>query len=218
MLPKHVYMGWKFQRTLKLDIYFFLSWEEKIIRANGSSHFCNIRDKWKCVSSSICLWPVSCGVVFIYNISLMCKYLLELTKRSSKVQEKNTSRECALNFDHWKTFLRNYEPIRVWLWLVYKFTENNCHLQKPLENLKTIYHIHLKFSLWTKLAILLAKYICRCDFNSLNIMKVLVTLLGHYSHIHSTILASFLSWLITSSSLTGQVWLSYNIIQCGHAE
>ena len=97
--------------------------------------------------------------VFIYNISLMYKYLLELTKRRSKVQEKNTSRECALNFDHWKTFLRNYEPIRVWLWLVYKFTENNCHLQKPLENLKTIYHIHPKFSLWTKLPILLAKYL-----------------------------------------------------------
>ena len=32
----------------------------------------------------------------------------------------------ALNFDQWKTFSENYKPMRVWLWLVYKFTENNC--------------------------------------------------------------------------------------------
>ena len=29
--------------------------------------------------------------------------------------------EHALNFDQWKTFFENYEPMRVWLWLVYKF-------------------------------------------------------------------------------------------------
>ena len=34
--------------------------------------------------------------------------------------------KCALNFDQWKTFSGNYKPIRVWLWLVHKFTENNC--------------------------------------------------------------------------------------------
>ena len=32
--------------------------------------------------------------------------------------------ERALNFDQWKTFSENYKPMRVWLWLVYKFTEN----------------------------------------------------------------------------------------------
>ena len=37
--------------------------------------------------------------------------------------------ERALNFDQWKTFSENYKPIRVWLWLVYKFTENYCSLQ-----------------------------------------------------------------------------------------
>ena len=31
-----------------------------------------------------------------------------------------------LNFDQWKTFFKNYKPMRVWLWLVYKFTENYC--------------------------------------------------------------------------------------------
>ena len=41
-----------------------------------------------------------------------------------KVHEKNMSCECALNFDQWKTFAENYKPMRVWLWLVYKFTKN----------------------------------------------------------------------------------------------
>ena len=56
------------------------------------------------------------------------KYL-ELIKRRSKVQEKNMSCERALNFDQWKTFSENYKPMRVWLWLVYKFTEN-CQIYR----------------------------------------------------------------------------------------
>ena len=40
-------------------------------------------------------------------------------KRRSKVHEKNISRECAL---------KSYKPKRVWLWLVYKISKNNCHL------------------------------------------------------------------------------------------
>ena len=51
------------------------------------------------------------------------KYL-ELMKRRSKVQEKNMSCERVLNLDQWKTFSESYKPMRVWLWLVYKFTEN----------------------------------------------------------------------------------------------
>ena len=49
---------------------------------------------------------------------------ISLNKRRSKVQEKNMSCERALNFNQWKTFSENYKPMRVWLWLVYKFTEN----------------------------------------------------------------------------------------------
>ena len=56
------------------------------------------------------------------------KYL-ELIKRWSKVQEKNMSCEGALNFDQWKTFSENYKPVRVWSWLVYKFTEN-CQIYR----------------------------------------------------------------------------------------
>ena len=51
------------------------------------------------------------------------KYL-ELIKRRSKFQEKNMPCKLALNFDQSKTFSENYEPMRVWLWFVYKFTKN----------------------------------------------------------------------------------------------
>ena len=57
------------------------------------------------------------------------EYLLELIKRRSKVQEKNMSCKCGLNFDQWKTLSENFKPMRVWLWLFYKFTKNYCCLQ-----------------------------------------------------------------------------------------
>ena len=38
---------------------------------------------------------------------------LELIKRRSKVQEKDMSCERALNLDQWKTFSKNYKPLRV---------------------------------------------------------------------------------------------------------
>ena len=56
------------------------------------------------------------------------KYI-KLIKRWSKVQEKNMSCEGALNFDHWKIFWESYKPMRVWLWLVYKFTKN-CQIYR----------------------------------------------------------------------------------------
>ena len=75
--------------------------------------------------------------LFIYNISLMYKCLQELIKRTWKVQENNRSYECALNFDQWKTFSENLKPIKVWLWLVFKFTENNCCLRLSTEFIQT---------------------------------------------------------------------------------
>ena len=56
------------------------------------------------------------------------KYL-ELIKRRSKVQEKNMSCKRALNFDQWKKFSKTYKSMRVWLWLVYKFTKN-CQIYR----------------------------------------------------------------------------------------
>ena len=47
-------------------------------------------------------------------------------KRRSKFQKRNMSCELALNFDQWKTFSKNYKPIRVWLWLLNKFSQNYC--------------------------------------------------------------------------------------------
>ena len=100
------------------------------------------------------------------------------SKRRLKVQETIMSCERALNFDQWKTFSENYKPMRVWLWLVYKFTENYSlaaflwihsnskevsylSWQNTYPNSKTTCHIKLKFFLQTKLLenLLLAKYL-----------------------------------------------------------
>ena len=84
-----------------------------------------------------------------------------------------------LCLDQWKIFSGNYQAIRVWLWLVYKFTKNNCRLrlffkfiqtqkkvsyipwQNKYLNLKNTCHIEPKIFLWTKLLknLLLAKYL-----------------------------------------------------------
>ena len=42
------------------------------------------------------------------------KYLLQLIKTRSKVQETNVSWELALSFHQWKTFFENYKPITDW--------------------------------------------------------------------------------------------------------
>ena len=81
--------------------------------------------------------------LFTYNISFDVvevnskQYLIELTKRRPKVQEKNKSCKRALNFDQLKIFSENYKPMRVWLWLVYKFTDNYCHLRLFSEFIQT---------------------------------------------------------------------------------
>ena len=61
------------------------------------------------------LWSLYPDTIFLWCGNN--KYLLELIKRRSKVQEKNMSCERALNFDQWKTFSENYKPMRIWLWL-----------------------------------------------------------------------------------------------------
>ena len=47
-------------------------------------------------------------------------------KIKSTSEDENTSSGNTLNSDHWKTFLENCKPIRVWLWLVHKIVGNNC--------------------------------------------------------------------------------------------
>ena len=116
------------------------------------------------------------------TIFLCCgntKYL-EIIKRRSKLQKNHMLCERTLNHDHWKPFFKNYKPMRIWLWLVYKFTDNYCRLsqlfprvhsnskevsyvswQNTYLNLKTTCHIKLKFFLRTILLenLLVAKYL-----------------------------------------------------------
>ena len=104
-------------------------------------------------SRSLFLFPdwFLLGLVFRYSTSVMWweinsnnKYLLELIKRRSKVQENNMSCERGLNIDQWKAFSENYKPMRVWLWLVYKFTENHCRLRLFSES---PFVVHTSYSL-----------------------------------------------------------------------
>ena len=115
-----------------------------------------------------------CFMVFVYGISLMYKYLLELIKRRFKVQEKNMSCERDLNFDQWKIFSESYKPLTVCLqiyreWMslaTFLRVHSNSKLsflpwQNKYPNLKTACHIKPIFFLWTKLPkkLLLAKYL-----------------------------------------------------------
>ena len=97
----------------------------------------NIRNRWKCLSLCFHFY-----VFYFFRVCVSIQYfidmvrnklqtikisVLKLIKRRSKIQEKNMmSCKRALNFDQWKTFSK--KPMRVWLWLVYKFTENYCCL------------------------------------------------------------------------------------------
>ena len=121
------------------------------------------------------LWSLYPDTIFLWCGNN--KYLLELIKRRSKVQEKNMSCERALNFDQWKIFSENYKPMRVWLCLqiyrellslatflsVHSNSEEVSDLswQNMYPNLKTTGHMKLKFFLWTILLdnLLLAKYL-----------------------------------------------------------
>ena len=87
------------------------------------------------------------------------KYLLQLTKRRSKVQEKNMSCD-ALNFDQWKTLSENYKLMRDGLFTnslriivacdfspsLFKLKElSYLSWQNTYPNLKTACHTKLKF-------------------------------------------------------------------------
>ena len=83
--------------------------------------------------------------------------------------------EQASNFDQWKTFSENYKLTKIWFWIVYKFIENNCHLQLIFEFIQTqeasyllwlnkypkISYIKSSIFLWTKFSknLLLTKYL-----------------------------------------------------------
>ena len=100
----------------------------------------NFRKKWKWLFLFHGFFLMK--FVFTYNISFVWWeiFLLELQiycKRRSKVQEKNMSCQRALNFGQWKMLSENYKPMRVWLWLVYKFIENYCRLRLFSEFIQT---------------------------------------------------------------------------------
>ena len=111
--------------------------------------------------------------VFRYSISLISlnkKDLLGLIQKRSKVLEKNMSRERTLSFDQWKTFSKYYKSIGVWLWLLYKVTENNFCLWRVADFIQTqkrhpISLDKIGILAWGLLVISIQHF--SCDLNSL---------------------------------------------------
>ena len=102
--------GWSHDLVMPVNIFVFISW----------------------------LFSHKVFIHIQHFLAVVRKKLQTLTiKRRSKVQENNMSCERALNFDQWKTFSENYKPMRVWLWFVYKFTENYCRLRLFSEFIQT---------------------------------------------------------------------------------
>ena len=100
--------------------------------------------------SSTWMSETSLWIVFHdwFPVKFLFTYNISLNKRRSKVQKKNMSCERALIFDQWKTFSENYKPMRVWLWLVYKCTNNFCRSRLFSEFIQTqrvILHLLTKY-------------------------------------------------------------------------
>ena len=108
-------------------------------------------------------WLVSSGVC------IQMQQLLELIKRRWKVQKKKISCKRGLNFDLWKLFSENYKPMRVWLWLVYKFTENYCRLRifsEFIQNQKKYPTSLDKMHILTWKLLVIASWNTSCELNS----------------------------------------------------
>ena len=84
-----------------------------------------------------------------HEVFIDIQYNISLNKIRSKVQEKNMSCEHALNLDQWKTFSENNNPMRVWLWLVYK-------IYRELLSLATFLRVHSNSK---EVSYLLTKYV-----------------------------------------------------------
>ena len=135
-----------FWRTPAIDCFWKCSWNQWLWW-NWETLKINIRNKWKLISFCFYFMVDFLWSLYLHTIFLWCGkkqipnnkkiFILELMKRRSRVQEKNMSCECALNFDQWKTFSENCKPMRVWVWLVYIFTEDYCRLQLFSEFIQT---------------------------------------------------------------------------------
>ena len=129
------------------------------------------------------------------------KLLLELIKRREKVHENNISGERPLNFDLWKTFSENFNPLKINLWgWHFQFCSQNygelllvtfrrvqtqtqevfyLHWRNTYSNLKAIFHINPKIFLSTKILqnFLLAKYLLSVAVSLIRILCIFNTYL-----------------------------------------
>ena len=99
--------------------------------------------------------------------------------------------EHALNFDQWKTFSENFKPIRVWLWLIYKFTENSCRSRlfsefiqtqrrypTSLDKISIQNYLPYQTKIFCELNFHTSwkiSHICRCDFKLLLKIRIILS-------------------------------------------
>ena len=118
-----------------------------------------------------------------------------------------------MNFDQLKTFSENYKSVRVWLWLIWKFTENYCLLrllpyfiQTQKRYLTSLDKISI--FLWTKLPknLLPAEYFiylavavsffAKRSLNTPIIITTALTLLCLWQNVFFRISAERSSWIL----------------------
>ena len=73
-------------------------------------------------SFGVCVYALYC----FKPMKNQTKYLLELIKWRLNLHQKNMSYGRTWNLDQWKLFSKNFTPMRVRLWFVYKITETSC--------------------------------------------------------------------------------------------
>ena len=100
-----------------------------------------IKNKWKCLFLLHGWFPLE--VVQYLFISYHIQYFFDVVrnkfqtvniywvnqKKIKSLRKEYVISERALNFDLRKAISENYKPMRVGLWVVYKFTENYCRLR-----------------------------------------------------------------------------------------
>ena len=107
--------------------------KEHLQTAASENDFIKLRKNKNCssgflTSANVCFYfmkETSENACFYFMIGFLWRLYSQILLRRVRKFKKRIC-QGSFNFDQWKTFSENYKLIRVWLWFVYKFTENNC--------------------------------------------------------------------------------------------
>ena len=106
------------------------------------------------------LWSMHLRTVFLWGSEKpnfkQNIFLLALIKNRLKVHEKNISRECTINIDQCKPFSENcsQKALGVWLWLVFKITENKCRSRILAKFFQTVKEVSYTWHMYSNLKVI----------------------------------------------------------------